>query len=482
MDEPNTAKMVGRITSTQHGTAADLVLSGTDLYDSAPCGLLTISTTGSIIHVNATFASWVGMAGSTLIGSPFPELLEPGARDFYENRFLPILHLQQQVREIVLSLRTGDGSMLPVLVNADLRTAGTADPVIQLAVFAAGERHDYERQLVAARRDAEASEARTRILQNATTALGDADTIDGVAHALAASAREAIPAAHTAVFLDDHTPPLVAGTVPVDAALLPGGLPHPVEPGTEPLHTWSVRDTDDPVTVTALQGSGVDTILAVALTREARRIGTLTCYFDHQPHLDQHALDLLEALCRQAAQALARLQLRTQLAAIALYDPLTGLTNRFLLRSHITAAVAAAIDQQHPLALLFVDLDDFKSVNDDLDHTAGDTVLKLVAARLTAAVRSEDLVCRYGGDEFIIVCQNTDHEEAATIAERVRIVIKQPFTADGWQRSITASVGVTVHTTAPTHLLNGPDLLRVADKAMYRSKDRGKDTVTVITY
>ncbi|MFP3380876.1 GGDEF domain-containing protein, partial [Bacillus sp. SIMBA_069] len=87
----------------------------------------------------------------------------------------------------------------------------------------------------------------------------------------------------------------------------------------------------------------------------------------------------------------------------------------------------------------------------------------------------DDLVCRYGGDEFIIVCRNTDHDAAAAIAERIRVAIKQPLHDDGWQRAITASVGVTVHRPGGSRVLDGPELLRVADKAMYRSKDRGKD-------
>jgi diguanylate cyclase (GGDEF)-like protein len=459
---------------TSEGPAADA------LYDRAPCGLVTLTEGGRILRVNATFAAWTGRPADELVGAALTDLLEPGARIFYETRFLPVLHLQGEVREIALSLRTTHDDALPVLVNAVVDET-EAGPLIHVAVFDASRRQDYERQLLAARRIAEGSEARTRVLQNATTAFGESDTVEMLAQALAESAQQGLGATAAAVFLDGHEPHLVGGTVPLDAALLPGGLPALGAVGPA-LATWSVRDEPaHPDVATALRAARLDSMLTAPLVHAGAAIGTLACYFSRPPELDEHAVELLGSLCRQAAQTVARLTLQAQLAAIALHDPLTGLANRVLLRSHITASVASAMERQEPLALIFVDLDDFKSVNDELDHTAGDTVLKLIAARLVSAVRGDDLVCRYGGDEFIIVCQNTDHERASAIAERIRVAVKQPLHDDGWQRVITASVGVTVHAAGPARVLSGPELLRVADKAMYRSKDRGKDQVSVIT-
>jgi diguanylate cyclase (GGDEF)-like protein/PAS domain S-box-containing protein len=462
--------------------APDRAVHRSDLYDRVPCGLLTMTEDGRIARVNATFSAWTGLPADQLGGAAFTDLLEPGARIFYETRLLPVLLLQGEVREIALSFRTAGDRVLPVLINASVDDTEGAR-LIHLAVFDASQRQDYERQLLAARRSAEASEARTRVLQNATTAFGESETLDGLAQALADSTRGALGAAAAAVFLDGGDGPrLAGGTVPLDAALLPGGLP-PRTDAVEPLRLWSTRDPDDdPATVAALRAARMEALLVAPLLHGETPIGTLACYFAREPDLDEHASELIRSLCRQAAQTVARLELQAQLAAIALYDPLTGLANRILLRNHITASVADAVARQQPLALIFVDLDDFKSVNDELDHTAGDAVLKLVAARLTAAVRSEDLVCRYGGDEFIIVCRGTDQDQAAAIAERIRLAVKQPLGGEGWQRTITASVGVTVHTSGPSHLLNGPELLRVADRAMYRSKDRGKDQVSVITY
>lgn len=457
-----------------------LVPAVADLYDRVPCGLLTVTDDGLIAQVNATFASWVGVNVSALIETPVTELLEPAAQIFYETRLLPAI-LEGEVREIAMSFRTTDHTTLPVLVNARADNMhGT--PLIHFAVFDASQRQEFERQLLAARRSAEESEARTVALQNATTTFGDSESVETLAQALAESVRGALGAEAVAVFLEDHEPRLAAGTVPVDAALLAGGIPEGPAGATD-FQIWSTRnDDDDPAVLSALTAANMESMVSVQLLGRDGAVGHLGCYFSSEPELDEHTTQLLRSLCRQAAQAISRLKLQAQLAAIALYDPLTGLANRVLLRNHISAAVEAAAIRQEPVALIFVDLDNFKSVNDELDHTAGDAVLKFVATRLTAAVRSDDLVARYGGDEFIIVCQNTGYEQATAIAERVRVAIKEPLLTDQWQRTVTASVGVTIHTASGGPALNGHDLLRMADNAMYRSKDQGKDKVTVISY
>lgn len=455
-------------------------LSAAELYDLAPCGLLTVGVDGRIVSVNQTFAAWTGTPVSSLVGSPLPNLLEAGARTFFETRLLPVVRAQGEVRELALSFTGGDNEILPALINAAIDQKDQVE-LVHLAVFDASARQAYERELLAAQRNAEHAEARTRILQDASTAFIESDTVETLAHALARIARAATGADAAAVFINDDEPRLVAGVVPIDAALL---APRPPEgQNNTALRSWSTKAEDpDPQVKTALEASGLETMLAAPLARDSQISGTLMCYFSRDPEMDEQSNELLVSLCRQAAQALARLQLQAQLAAIALYDPLTGLANRVLLRSHITTSVETALTKQQPLALIFVDLDDFKSVNDELGHSAGDTVLTVIANRLTAAVRTDDLVCRFGGDEFIVVCQDTTKTQALIVAERIRNAIKQPIPGDGWHRTITASVGVTTHATTTGHSLTGPELLRTADLAMYRAKDHGKDRVSLITY
>lgn len=455
-------------------------LVAADLYDRVPCGLLTVAEDGQVLQVNATLASWLGMTGDELVEASIAELLEPAAQVFYHTRLLPAVLDHGEVREIAMSFRTTNEATLPVLVNARADSIDGA-ALVHLAVFDASQRQEFERQLLAARRSAEESQARTVALQNATTTFGDSESVEELAQALANSVQVALAAEGVAVFLKGHQTKHAGRTIPFDAALPPDGIPEEATQGTD-VRMWSRGNSNSsPEVLTALTAAQIETMLVMPLLGRDAVVGHLGCYFAREPNLDEHTTELLRSLCRQAAQTISRLQLQTQLAAIALYDPLTGLANRALLRDHITRSVAAAQATHEPLALIFVDLDDFKSVNDELDHTAGDSVLKLIATRLRSSVRNDDLVCRYGGDEFIVVCQNTDEDAAATIAERIRVAIRQPLHTDGWQRTVTASVGVTVHAASLSHVLSGPDLLRVADRAMYRSKGRGKDQVSIIT-
>lgn len=151
------------------------------------------------------------------------------------------------------------------------------------------------------------------------------------------------------------------------------------------IREWSARTLDgDPANNqgTASCADAVDGSSPSLSGRHQSRLPRLLLLA--RPDLNESTAELLRSLCLQATQTISRLQLQKELSAIALYDPLTGFANRALLRNHITSAVTAAAAHEEPLALIFVDLDDYKSVNDELDHTAGDTVLKVIATRLTA--------------------------------------------------------------------------------------------------
>jgi diguanylate cyclase (GGDEF)-like protein/PAS domain S-box-containing protein len=456
--------------------AARTDLTPAELYERTPCGLLVLDQRGRVLRANATFAGWLGVEAARLVGAPVLDMLEPGSRLFYETRFLPALELRGGVREVALALTAAGGETLPVLVNAVLDRDTAGDPVVHLAVFPAAERQDYERQLLIARRNAEHSEARTRVLQDATTAFVSSRTDGQLARSLAEIARTALNATTAAVHLTHSGPHVAGGTMPVDTAMLPGRPADLVDDRT--IATWSLRGDAGTAAAAALRAARLETALAIPLAHEGVIIGSLACYFAREPELEDLDLDVLRGLCAQAVQSLDRIRLEAELAAIALRDPLTGLANRLVFRSRIAAAVEEADDRSQPLALLFVDLDDFKGVNDELGHTAGDELLRQVADRLTAAVRADDLVCRYGGDEFIVVCRDADERQAVEIAERIRDVVGRPVSGDGWERRVTASIGVTVREGAGP--LDGSQLLRLADRAMYRSKSGGKDQVTLI--
>ncbi|MCW2633745.1 MAG: hypothetical protein JWQ99_112 [Blastococcus sp.] len=169
-----------------------------------------------------------------------------------------------------------------------------------------------------------------------------------------------------------------------------------------------------------------------------------------------------------------RLAFETKLAHQANHDPLTGLPNRTLLAQYVADRFTPGTDG---LACLFLDLDNFKVVNDSLGHTAGDQLLIEVATRLRATVRPNDLVARFGGDEFVVVCESVSEDVAVALAERISIALAEPMHLGGVDIRPYASVGVTVQTAEHTA---SEDLIRDCDIAMYQAKAGGKGRITVL--
>lgn len=167
-------------------------------------------------------------------------------------------------------------------------------------------------------------------------------------------------------------------------------------------------------------------------------------------------------------------QREEQLVQLALHDPLTGLPNRALFRDRVEQATARLGRKPGRLAVLFVDLDDFKRVNDDLGHAAGDELLVEVSARIERCLRAGDSVARLGGDEFAVLVDGYDPpDEVDAIARRIVTAVRAPVRVDGRDVYPTASVGVASSDDAT----GADELLRKADLAMYAAKRAGKDGV-----
>ena len=167
----------------------------------------------------------------------------------------------------------------------------------------------------------------------------------------------------------------------------------------------------------------------------------------------------------------ARKLAEDELAERAVHDPLTGLANRVLLADRIQHALARLRRYPSQLAVLFFDLDRFKVINDSLGHAAGDALLVEVGRRLTALARGSDTVARFGGDEFVMLCERIRrNDDAAIIARRIGEALEEPFVHEGHPIHITASIGITTTDDATT---SPAALLRDADAAMYQAKQSG---------
>ena len=163
-----------------------------------------------------------------------------------------------------------------------------------------------------------------------------------------------------------------------------------------------------------------------------------------------------------------RYEERAHLAALAHQDPLTGIANARYLNDRLEQACARVDRHGGQLALLYLDFNGFKKINDDFGHLAGDLVLRHISHRLRQAIRREDIVARIGGDEFAILVEfvgNTD--EIAQLTERVHHLIAEPIDIDGQIHQITASVGRVLY---PTEVAQRRQIIEHADRAMYRAK------------
>ena len=163
----------------------------------------------------------------------------------------------------------------------------------------------------------------------------------------------------------------------------------------------------------------------------------------------------------------------------AYHDALTGLANRRLFQEHLTLALALAQRRDGLLAVLFLDLDAFKIINDSLGHSIGDSLLRVVAMRLKTHVREGDVVARVGGDEFTVVLQELKKkEDIPAIAQKILRAIADPVDVDGHRLYITASIGIAVF---PDDGSDAETLLKNADNAMYRAKSEGRNTYEMST-
>jgi diguanylate cyclase (GGDEF)-like protein len=243
-----------------------------------------------------------------------------------------------------------------------------------------------------------------------------------------------------------------------------------------PEGRWMERQDVESIGLVPQQlGEGVY-CMVFPVAGEGRTLALMTVVCREQAALTAEVRDVLRKMVDRLGVALSSAAKDERLYRQAHFDPLTGLPNRLLFVDRLEQEIAHARRDEAKLALLFVDLDRFKDVNDTLGHAAGDEVLIESARRLRDCVRESDSVARFGGDEFTIVATAiADSHTAAAVCASVIAALSEPFVISGQRRHLNASIGIAVY---PDDGTSAADLLRNADTAMYRSKASGRGRFT----
>jgi diguanylate cyclase (GGDEF)-like protein/PAS domain S-box-containing protein len=254
----------------------------------------------------------------------------------------------------------------------------------------------------------------------------------------------------------------------------------------EPNACWALR-TGHPHLVVAgdttapcAHAAGVkNTYLCIPVLAQGEALGILHFQAtDEQPTLADSELSLKTTFAGQVGLSVANIRLREALRTQSIRDSLTGLYNRRYLTEMLDRETRRAVRSEQSLGLLMMDLDHFKKFNDTYGHDAGDTVLRETATFLGKSVRAEDIVCRFGGEEFVVILPAADLKATQARGERIRSKLREQAVLHQGQSlgMITVSVGVAA---LPQHGTSPKDLLEAADAALYRAKREGRDRVAV---
>src|SRR5471032_16594 len=268
-----------------------------------------------------------------------------------------------------------------------------------------------------------------------------------------------------AVAGDGARPPVERWTLAPDASeklrAIPNGL-------------WMSGETARGTLQGCLESLSAQHFFTLPIISKDRLVGVVCLGYPAPAALSEEDIAHIRDYTDRVGVALSTVAREGQLYQQARTDALTGLPNRFHFLDRLKQDIAQAQREGRNLAVLFTDLDRFKSINDSLGHAAGDALLREAAERLRQCVRESDTVARLGGDEFTILINPLPSAEAAgTVAEHVIAALSKPFLIENVENVVTASIGIKVY---PSDGASAEELMRNADTAMYRAKDGGRGT------
>ncbi|MFZ6718675.1 EAL domain-containing protein [Undibacterium sp. Ji49W] len=235
------------------------------------------------------------------------------------------------------------------------------------------------------------------------------------------------------------------------------------------LHAPAMQFVNDVETLSEFGSCSASPIFG----KNGQLLGSFTLFSYSKQALSEKDLGLIRITVDIAGIAIEGRRSEKKILQLAHYDELTGLPNRFLYNQHLSRSLAIAERNRSQLAVLFLDLDRFKNINDTFGHDEGDQVLRTVARSFRACLRESDIIARIGGDEFILLIdQFSEARDLGDVADKLLFEAAQPFEINGQECQLSASIGIA---TFPADGKDAQTLLKNADIAMYRAKNKGKD-------
>jgi diguanylate cyclase (GGDEF)-like protein/PAS domain S-box-containing protein len=468
------------------------------LVESAPSAMVMARKQGDIVLVNSQAEKLFGYKREELIGRPI-EILVPHrfrlAHPAYRAGFAAQPHARPMGAGRDLFAMRKDGSEFPVEIG--LNPIETEEGILVLSAivdlterkFAETAMREANVTLRASVNELERQSREIALLNQMSHLLQTCQSAEEAYAVLKKFTQELFPADSGAVFMVNSTSDFV------ETACVWGAHP-PIEQVFSPRECWALRKgqvhsvTEDHSTLVCQHLSQEKlpaNTLCVPMMTQGGALGVLHLRGGPKKsiHPGEEAARLIVAREQLAvnfteliALALANLRLRETLRAQSILDPLTGLHNRRLLKETLQREVRRAARSQRRLAVLMMDVDNFKEYNDSYGHDAADTLLKEMGAFIQKRTRSEDFACRFGGDEFVIILAETSVEAAEGRARQLLDGIKR-LTIPHGERYLappTVSLGVALY---PEHGSTGEALMRAADVALYNAKNAGRNRLVV---
>jgi diguanylate cyclase (GGDEF)-like protein/PAS domain S-box-containing protein len=474
--------------------AAPLGLGAEPVLDASPDVVIAVDARGRIVYASPKVQQLVGWSSDELRGEPIESLVptrlaERHAAHRAGYRVHPTPRPMGSGLELIARRR--DGTELPVEISlAPVRSR--RGPLVIATVVDITARTNLQEQLEQAntelRRHADELEQRGRemtLLAQMGELLESCQTLEEAYGVIARIAEPLFAGDAGAVYA-------MASAGSVVEAVAAWGNPPPVRSVFSPTDCWALRrgrlhvvhDGDPELRCPHVEEPIAAGLLCEPLVAQTETLGLLHVQVRRRAAGKARAAQLadrerlVETLARQLALALGNLRLRATLREQSARDSLTGLFNRRYMEESLDREVRRAAREGYGLGVLLADLDNFKQLNDAFGHAAGDDVLRQIGRHLLTAVRGEDIACRYGGEEFVVVLPKASLDDAYRRAEALREGIKAGSLDEPSRLYPTAtmSVGVAAY---PEHGTSVAQLILAADSAMYLAKAQGRDRVVV---